>query len=150
MKVDFQIDMKPLGAALKRTKQNTSDNLGKACLAGLFALEAYAKLNVKDTFKQRTGFLGSAWETVLEEVSDKKVLGHTGPLAVYARIQELGGVIHATNAPALHFQTDDGQWHTVQAVTIPARPYLRPAADNNQSLIFEAVSNVLQNAMEGK
>lgn len=150
MKTDFKINMSVLGDALKRTKQNTSDSLGKACLSGLFTLEGHAKINVKSNFKQRTGFLGSAWETKLEHVTDTKASGYTSPLAVYARIQELGGVIHATNAPALHFQTDDGQWHTVKAVTIPARPYLRPAADEFQNDIFNSVASVLHDAIEGK
>lgn len=48
---------------------------------------------------------------------------------VYALIHELGGWIHAKAAKALAFQVPDGSWRFVQAVFIPARPYLRPAAD---------------------
>jgi len=46
----------------------------------------------------------------------------------YALIHELGGVIRPTKAPALMFRID-GQFVRVQKVRIPARPYLRPAAD---------------------
>lgn len=46
----------------------------------------------------------------------------------YALIHELGGVIRPTKAPALMFRID-GQFVRVQQVRIPARPYLRPAAD---------------------
>lgn len=47
---------------------------------------------------------------------------------VYALIHELGGKIVPKKAPALRFQVK-GQWVTTQEVNIPARPYLRPAAD---------------------
>lgn len=46
----------------------------------------------------------------------------------YARIHEYGGVIHATNAEYLTFRIAD-QWISVPSVTIPARPYLRPAVE---------------------
>lgn len=47
----------------------------------------------------------------------------------YARIHELGGVIVPVKAQALKFQLPDGSFRLVKSVTIPARPYLRPAAD---------------------
>jgi phage gpG-like protein len=122
--------------------------MGKAVMAGLFQLEAHAKLNVRKNFKQRTGDLASRWETVLDHSSDENAEGHTAPLVVYARIQELGGVIKSTSGRGLFFQTDDGMWHNVQAVTIPARPYLRPAADENKDDIFSAVGNVLRDVLE--
>lgn len=151
MKTSLQLDISPLMQALDTIGSNVSgDNLGKAVLAGLFTLEAHAKLNVRANFRQRTGNLASNWETVLDDVQDKKAVGHTAPLSVYARIQELGGVIRATNAPALRFQTDDGEWHIVKAVTIPARPYLRPAADERKGDIVDAVSVVLKDLIENK
>lgn len=47
----------------------------------------------------------------------------------YALIHELGGTIKPKTARALMFRAEDGGFVTVQSVTIPARPYLRPAAD---------------------
>lgn len=147
----MRVDMTPLNSALKRiAKQTSGEGLGKAVLAGLFTLEAYAKLNVRANFNQQTGNLASNWETKLDEVSEKRAEGHTSPLSIYARIQELGGVIRATNAPALRFQTEDGEWHMVKAVTIPARPYLRPAADENKDKIIDAVGTILAQLIEGK
>src|SRR3546814_11876305 len=46
----------------------------------------------------------------------------------YAFIHELGGTIKAKGAKALHFVVG-GEHVVVKQVTIPARPYLRPAAD---------------------
>lgn len=47
----------------------------------------------------------------------------------YALIHELGGVIVPVRAKALAIPQPDGSVRMVQSVTIPARPYLRPAAD---------------------
>ncbi|MFA6219593.1 MAG: hypothetical protein WC692_07410 [Erythrobacter sp.] len=47
----------------------------------------------------------------------------------YALIHELGGVIVPVRAQALRFKLPDGSFRIVKSVTIPARPYLRPAAD---------------------
>lgn len=49
--------------------------------------------------------------------------------ARYALIHELGGVIVPVKAKALKFRLLDGSFRIVKSVTIPARPYLRPAAD---------------------
>lgn len=51
---------------------------------------------------------------------------------IYARIQEYGGTITAKHAPYLRFRTADGSWHAVKSVTIPARSYLRAAADERK------------------
>jgi phage gpG-like protein len=47
----------------------------------------------------------------------------------YALIHELGGVIVPVRAKALAIPQPDGSVRMVKSVTIPARPYLRPAAD---------------------
>ncbi len=150
MKFDLKLDTSPLTKELQKISKNVSgDELGKAVQGGLFTLEAHAKLNIRKNFKQRTGFLAANWETKLDTVTKKSASGHTSPLAVYARIQELGGVIRSSKG-ALIFQTDDGQWHRVKAVTIPARPYLRPAADENKDDIFKTIEVILHDLIEGR
>jgi phage gpG-like protein len=58
------------------------------------------------------------------------VVGTWGSTDVrYALIHELGGVIVPVRAQALKFRLPDGSFRIVKSVTIPARPYLRPAAD---------------------
>lgn len=47
----------------------------------------------------------------------------------YALIQELGGVVKPVTAKALAIPLPDGGMAFAKSVTIPARPYLRPAAD---------------------
>ena len=50
---------------------------------------------------------------------------------VYALIQELGGTITAKAAKALAIPLPDGGVVFRQSVTLPPRPYLRPAADKH-------------------
>jgi phage gpG-like protein len=45
---------------------------------------------------------------------------------VYARIQELGGVITVKRAKYLTFQYPAGRWHQVKSVRLPPRPYMAP------------------------
>jgi hypothetical protein len=79
----------------------------------------------------------------------------------YALIHELGGVIVPVRAKALKIPQPDGSIRLVKTVTIPPRPYLRPAADATYpSLVanirkaFEGsgggTSGDLRNATEGK
>jgi len=46
------------------------------------------------------------------------------PLIKYARIQELGGTVHAQDG-LLHWKTN-GKDHYASSVTLPPRPYMRP------------------------
>ena len=62
---------------------------------------------------------------------------------VYALIHELGGKIVPKKAPALRFQVG-GQWVTTQEVNIPARPYLRPAADAVYPRLAENIRRALR------
>lgn len=61
--------------------------------------------------------------------SDPTVFAHVGPCVIYGAIQEFGGVVKATNAPFLVFQTKDGNWVRTKEVYIPAHPYLTPATE---------------------
>lgn len=49
-----------------------------------------------------------------------------GPTARYARIQEFGGTIVPHGHPYLHWVDDLGSAY-VRSVTLPPRPYMRPA-----------------------
>lgn len=62
----------------------------------------------------------------------------------YARIHELGGVIRPVRAKALAFKLPDGTFVQAQQVTIPARPFLRPAAD----AIYPQLADNIRKAFE--
>lgn len=68
---------------------------------------------------------------------------------VYARIHELGGIILPRRADALKFQTADGAWHTVKRVVIPARPYMRPAAEERKPVLLAQVNEAVQRYIGG-
>lgn len=84
-------------------------------------------------WRNRTGTLEGSIDVVdyaADGPLDTPVRGRWGSLDVrYALIHELGGWITAKTAKALRFRLPDGAWAMVKRVFIPARPYLRPAAD---------------------
>lgn len=124
--------------------------IAKAAMAGGFAIEAYAKINVEKTFKPGTGNLANSIITTLEKSSDAEAKVSVGPTIIYGRIQELGGVIKPVTAKRLHWVDEKGQHHTALAVTLPARPYLRPAVDEHEDKIIKAVSENLRIEIEGQ
>lgn len=88
-----------------------------------------AKLN--HAWQNRTGVLeGGIDITDYAQPEAKGVRGTWGVRdVVYARIHELGGVIKPRHGAALTIPQSDGSVRLVAQVKIPARPYLRPAAD---------------------
>lgn len=68
---------------------------------------------------------------------------------IYARIHELGGVILPRKVDALKFKTDDGAWHTVKRVVMPARPYMRPAAEERRPLLLAQITEAIQAYIRG-
>lgn len=68
----------------------------------------------------------------------------------YAAIHEFGGTIEAKNAPRLVFQVAPGEWRTAQSVTIPARPYMRPAADQSRGPAFATIGRVVGTLVEAR
>lgn len=75
-------------------------------------------------------------------ITHKVLAGSTGVEAtigtnlLYGRIHELGGIIRAKNSPFLVFKTEDGMWHRVKSVEMPARPFLMPALLSNEKAIL--------------
>jgi hypothetical protein len=89
----------------------------------------HAKTN--HPWKNRTGVLEGSYDIAeYAHAIEGGVEGVWGSKDVlYARIQELGGVIVPKKAKALAIPMPDGSVRFVASVTIPARPSLRPAAD---------------------
>jgi len=124
--------------------------LEKAALAGGMVIEGAAKININDTFNQPTGNLKNSITTRVVKSDSDSVTVHVGPSDVeYGRIQELGGVIKPVKAKRLHWVDEEGRHLSALAVTIPARPYLRPAVDDNVSEITGAVGENLRIEIEG-
>ena len=134
----------------KVRKQITGEGLKKAALAGGFVIEGNAKINVEKTFSSKsTGSagLGGSIQTVVSKSSDKIAEVDVGPTVIYGRIHELGGVILPVHAKLLSW-VDNGKRIFAKRVQIPARPYLRPAVDEHEKEIAQAVGFQLKKQIE--
>lgn len=109
-----------------------------------------AQLNARDVFSDRQR--GQLRNSIR---SESKIVGNgaeaeIGPHVIYGRIQELGGTIRPIHGQFLKFQID-GEWKQAKQVTIPARPYLRPAVEDHidqiSDVMREAIADGIQNAV---
>jgi phage gpG-like protein len=119
--------------ALKWFGTEVSKRLRAAQIAGVNATMAAAAVHAKrnHNWQNRSGVLeGSIGIHDYARPDGNGVRGTWGSAdVVYALIHELGGTIVPKTAKALAIPQTDGSVRLVQSVTIPARPYLRPAAD---------------------
>lgn len=110
-----------------------TERMRQAQMAGVDATMSECVVHAKNnhSWQNRTGVLeGSLGIADYARVKPAGVEGRWGSQNVrYALIHELGGTITAKTAKALAIPLPDGGVAFVQSVTIPARPYLRPAAD---------------------
>src|SRR3546814_1539474 len=68
---------------------------------------------------------------------------------VYALMMELGGVIKPVNAKALAIPQPGGGVVFAQSVTIPAYPYLRPAADETYPTLGRRIQRAYDRDVAG-
>jgi phage gpG-like protein len=122
-------------------------NMRAALMAGAAVVEAAAKVNIRQQGLIDEGRLRAS--IAATPVTDNEVW--IGTNVIYAAIHEFGGVIRAKNAPALFFFWEEkGVFVRTQQVTIPARPYLRPALLDNKAEILNAISLELGQAITGE
>lgn len=116
-----------------------ADKLEAAATAGALLLENAAK----DNAPYKTGTLKRSIDHETIEKSKDAVFVAVGTNLEYAAIQEFGGTIESKSGGLLVFKTDDGEWHSVPSVTVPAHPYLRPALDEKKEAIVAEVRRVM-------
>ncbi|PKN91104.1 MAG: hypothetical protein CVU44_21035 [Chloroflexi bacterium HGW-Chloroflexi-6] len=147
-------------------------NLALATDAGSMVILNGARKNIKDQGLIRTRTLSRSLTSEHEEITPTRVADAIGTNLEYAPIHEYGGTIRAkkgkylaipiggmkdspvgknlhltkTSGGTLLLVDDGGQAQYVlkESVTIPARPYLRPAYDANQAKAQEAIGKVLK------
>lgn len=131
-----------------------------ALMQGGFVIERAAKENVQEQGLIDTGKLRASIRTQ-PAAGEKAVL--VGTNVVYAAIHEFGGVLQPTVTAKMrgwawhmYKQTGDGKYKGMALtkkgklnIHLPARPYLRPAADENKVQVLQAVGAVLKTAIEG-
>jgi phage gpG-like protein len=148
------------------------ENLALATDAGGMVILNGARKNIKDQGLIRTRQLSRSLAQEREEVTPTQVTNVIGTNVEYGPIHEFGGTIRAKNGKylaipigslkgspvgkGLHLRKTRGntlllvdsageaQYVLKQSVTIPARPYLRPAHDDNQAKAQEAIARVLK------
>ncbi len=128
--------VKWLGAAV-------TERLRQAQITGVNGTLAAAVNRAKRNhdWQNRTGTLeGSIGVQEYAKAQGRGVRGNWGSRdARYALIHELGGVIVPKRAKALVFEIG-GQVVRVMKVVIPARPYLRPAADTEYPTLARRIA----------
>ena len=134
----------------KMVKAATGDQLVKALLAGGHVIEAHAKINANRIFSSKaTNTLAGSIITEVDKAGRTDASVNVGPTVVYGRIQELGGVIKPVIAKMLSWVGDGGERIFANSVTLPPRPYLRPAVDENLNDIQDAIAHQIKKNIEG-
>ena len=109
--------------------------------AGAYQIMNHARLNIHRTFsKRQSGGLSNSI-SVETEVKGQGAVAHVIPHKEYARIQEYGGTIVPIHGQFLVWRDpDSGKLIRARKVTLPARPYLEPAAVDHQGEIVNAMT----------
>ena len=114
----------------------------QAAFAGGHVIEGAAKINAsagRPGLQIKTGALVGSINVSTSKVTRGFAQVDVGPSVLYARIHEFGGIIVPTSKSMLSWVNDAGERVFANAVHIPARPYMRPAVDENKSQIGWAV-----------
>jgi len=148
----FSIDLK-LSEKSRKMLRKMPDLIVPALRKGteeaMILAEREAKLNLSGKIlNRRTGRIRNSI-THKVGIQGDKVVGKIGTNVVYGRIHELGGEIYPRKAKALKFNIPGVGWRTAKKVVMPARPYLRPALEDNMSDIARILANRVTEAFEG-
>lgn len=121
----------------------------KGLRAGSNYLIAQIKVNITDVGLIDSGdLLNSVTEDDLH--TGTKAYVEFGPHKVYAAIHEFGGVILPTKGPYLWFIGKDGKLVRTKSVTMPARPYIRPALDEHGDEALKLVGETIGDIFDRK
>jgi HK97 gp10 family phage protein len=136
---EFTRDMRKMSAVAR------SATIMDALEAGASIIQAYAQDNARNKLNKHP--TGNLTNSIGIKREGKYVLAGVFGV-IYAKIHEFGGVIRPVKAKALKFQID-GKWIVTKKVTMPARPYLRPAVDEHMEEIKQAVKDALRGLLQG-
>lgn len=135
---EFSAKLKKLSATAR--SQKILDSLE----AGGRVIQIYAQDNVRTKLNRHpTGNLVNN----IDVKREGKIVLVGAWATIYAKIHEFGGIITPRRAKLLHFFVDGAEVFT-KRVSIPARPYLRPAVDEHMPEIEQAVSDAMRGLLE--
>jgi HK97 gp10 family phage protein len=130
--------------SLLKKVEAKSDEYADKLEAAVTSAALLVENDAKDKAPYKTGTLKRSIHHETVEKSAQRVVVAVGTNLEYAAIHEFGGIIEAKNGPYLVFRTGDGEWHSVTSVQMPARPYLRPALDENKDAIVKEIREALR------
>lgn len=147
LKITF--DDRDIKRRLKKVEVSVkTDAASKGLRAGSNYLISQIKANIVERDLIDSGdLLGSVVEDELH-IADKSWVTF-GPHKIYAAIHEFGGVILPTNGPYLVFMGKDGKLVFTKSVTMPARPYIRPALDEHGDEALKLVGDTIGQILDG-
>jgi phage gpG-like protein len=136
--INIKIDTKDIDKLLPNIKKG----IMKGMRLSMLHAEAQSKkrFNTPGNLHVGTGRLRNSINSSVVQEGDTYV-GSLGTNVVYGQIHEYGGVIRPITSPYLKFKTLDGRWHSVRSVNIPARPFIRPAIEENLERIRDIIIN---------
>ncbi len=125
-------------------------NIVTALQAGALVIQNAAKEKVHaqlNTTGQATGTLARSIHMEVADSSANSAEVDVGTDVVYAAIHEFGGVITPKKAKMLHWISPAGEDIFAHSVHIPARPYLRPAMDENRDAVQAEIEATLKDLL---
>jgi len=125
----------------------TGDRLARAGEASMNIMANAARQKAP----YRTGTLRRSIHVEVTEVGAHSAMVEvgTGEDVPYAAIQEFGGVIVPKIAKMLAWRDrGTGEMIFAKSVTIPARPYMRPAWDETIDKVKDSIIKILKNLIE--
>lgn len=156
--ISYSVDIKGMKELLKKLEVATrADVITKSLKqSGLMIAGWVARNRLSGARPQflgvRTGRLRSSITASEVEKSGNNYLERIGTNVIYARIHEYGGIISPGAKGFLAWKDrDTNRWiFTKRPVHIPARPFLRPAIENedNQRSVLSNLLENIQEAME--
>ena len=138
--MEFQIK---ITEASRQMLANLHKKFRAEFIKGLKQAMLYAESKARKGFnkterpKVKTGQLRRTIKSGVK-ITSTDAIGFLSANTIYARIQELGGIIRPRTADYLRFQIN-GRWISTKQVIIPERPYLRPAIEENINKIEDII-----------
>jgi len=138
----------------KKTKKHikeSSNEFRKALMKGMKKAILFAEGEAKKSFgkpgnlKVGTGHLRRSIQSKVKDRIKVIVLSLSSNV-IYAGIHEYGGVIKAKKGPYLTFKIGD-RWVKVASVTMPARPFLEPAIEDNLDKMANIITSTVSKEM---
>lgn len=128
----------------------TGDMLMEAARAGGHVIEAHAKINAsrgRPGLEVKTSALVGSINVTEAKSTETYAEVDVGPSVLYAAIHEFGGIIVPVTKRFLSW-VQDGIRIFANEVHIPARPFMRPAVDENEDRIVNAVAHEIRRGIE--